>query len=233
MRSFFAVLLFAVSLQAQTPDFTKLERLSDRPVLGPQGTGWESAGVFNPAVIRAGGKYVMLYRAQDKAGISRIGYASSKDGRTFQRRRDPVLAPEAEYEKDGGVEDPRLVKIDNLYYLTYTGYNKKEAQLCIAQSSDLVHWKRLGVIMPAYKGRWNTGWTKSGAILDAKINGKYWMYFMGDAEDSPGADGGRLLQRFAALDGSAGSARRAHQGGQVRFQSYQGRRLCSPQMGFF
>jgi len=43
--------------------------------------------------------------------------------------------------------------------------------------------------MPAYKGRWNVGWTKSGAILDQKINGRYWMYFMADAKSRPGQMG--------------------------------------------
>ena len=35
--------------------------------------------------------------------------------------------------------------------------------------------------MPAYKGRWNVGWTKAGAILGEKVNGKYWMYYMADS----------------------------------------------------
>ena len=69
------------------------------------------------------------------------------------------------------------------YYLTYTGYNKKDAQLCLATSKDLIHWQRRGVIMPAYKGKWNVGWTKSGAIIPRKINGKYWMYWLGTAAD--------------------------------------------------
>jgi predicted GH43/DUF377 family glycosyl hydrolase len=43
--------------------------------------------------------------------------------------------------------------------------------------------------MPAYRGRWNIGWTKSGAILDQKIDGKYWMYFMADAKGRPGQMG--------------------------------------------
>jgi predicted GH43/DUF377 family glycosyl hydrolase len=122
----------------------------------------------------------MLYRAQDKNGTSRLGYASSRDGIHFTRRGEPVLAPEAEYEKDGGVEDPRLVNIGGTYYLTYTGYNKREAQLCLATSRDLIHWQRRGVIMPANHGRWNVGWTKSGAILTEKVGGKYWMYYMAD-----------------------------------------------------
>jgi len=71
----------------------------------------------------------MLYRAQDANGTSRLGYAESEDGIHFTRRATPVLSPEAEYEKNGGVEDPRLVKIGSTYYLTYTGYNKKDAQL--------------------------------------------------------------------------------------------------------
>ena len=65
----------------------------------------------------------------------------------------PVLSPETDYEKDGGVENPRLVKIAGIYYLTYTGYNKKDAQLCLAKSKDLRHWEGLGVILPAYQGK--------------------------------------------------------------------------------
>jgi hypothetical protein len=71
------------------------------------------------------GKLVMLYRAQDASGTSRLGYAESGDGIHFTRCPDPVLSPETDYEKDGGVEDPRLQTFGDTYYLTYTGYNKK------------------------------------------------------------------------------------------------------------
>jgi predicted GH43/DUF377 family glycosyl hydrolase len=158
-------------------------RVSPDPIISPRGDGWEAAGTFNPAVVRHQDKIVMLYRAQDKNGTSRLGYAESADGIHFTRRPEPVLSPEADYEKDGGVEDPRLVKFGDTYYLTYTGYNRKEAQLCLATSQDLVHWERQGVILPAYKGHWNVGWTKSGAIVPEKIHGTYWMYFLGTRAD--------------------------------------------------
>ena len=158
-------------------------RLANAPIISPQGDGWESAGTFNPAVVFHDGKFVMLYRAQDKNGTSRLGYAESSDGIHFIRHSQPVLSPETEYEKDGGVEDPRLVKFGDTYYLTYTGYNKKDAQLCLATSKDLLHWERKGVILPAYKGNWNVGWTKSGAIVPEKIKDKYWMYFLGTSAD--------------------------------------------------
>jgi predicted GH43/DUF377 family glycosyl hydrolase len=176
--------------------FGAWRRASETPILSPQNTGWESAGVFNPAVTVLGNhlsgkngkgmaslKIVMLYRAQDAAGTSRIGYAESTDGLHFTRRAEPVLSPETDYEKDGGVEDPRLQKFGDTYYLTYTGYNKKDAQLCLATSKDLLHWERKGVILPAYKGNWNVAWTKSGAIVPEKIGGKYWMYWLGTAAD--------------------------------------------------
>jgi beta-1,2-mannosidase len=178
-------LLTALAAQAGRPlPFGTWHRVSDTPVIAPRGTGWESAGTFNPAVIMRNDKIVMLYRAQDEQGTSRLGYAESADGIHFTRRAEPVLSPTEPYEKDGGVEDPRLVQFGDTYYLTYTGYNKKDAQLCLATSKDLIHWDRKGVVIPAYKGNWNVKWTKSGAIVPEKIDGKYWMYFLGTTADN-------------------------------------------------
>ena len=174
---------FAGHAAATAFPFGAWQRVSDAPILSPQGTGWESAGTFNPAVAEHSGKFVMLYRAQDAEGTSRLGYAESTDGIHFTRRPEPVLSPEADYEKDGGVEDPRLQRFGDTYYLTYTGYNKRDAQLCLATSQDLIHWERKGVILPAYKGNWNRGWTKSGAMVPEKIDGKYWMYWLGTGAD--------------------------------------------------
>jgi predicted GH43/DUF377 family glycosyl hydrolase len=191
-------LLASLAFAAPTHDlpFGAWERASNEPILSPQGSTWESAGTFNPAVISIPipvnpptppdadpRRFVMLYRAQDAAGTSRLGYAEGTDAFHFTRRPEPVLSPETDYEKDGGVEDPRLQKFGDTYYLTYTGYNKKDAQLCLATSHDLIHWERKGVILPAYKGNWNKGWTKSGAIVPEKIDGKYWMYWLGTAAD--------------------------------------------------
>jgi beta-1,2-mannosidase len=184
-----AACLFAAAF---APPFGEWTRVSQTPILSPQGDGFESAGTFNPTVVKKDGLFVMLYRAQDLKGTSSLGYATSKDGVHFDRRSTPVLTAQEPYEKGGGVEDPRLQKFGDLYYLTYTGYNNVDgtgpkhldAQLCLATSKDLIHWDRKGVILPAYKGTWNTNWTKSGAIVAEKINGKYWMYYLADARGS-------------------------------------------------
>src|ERR1700682_3079706 len=173
------VLLAVGAAVAFAPPFGKWTRLSSKPILSPQGNGFESAGTFNPSVVKKDGQFVMLYRAQDRQGTSSLGYASSEDGIHFNRRPTPVLRAEAPYENGGGVEDPRLQKFGDKYYLTYTGYNNvdgvaadhKDAQLCLATSKDLLHWERQGIIIPAYNGKWNVKWTKSGAIVPEKING--------------------------------------------------------------
>jgi predicted GH43/DUF377 family glycosyl hydrolase len=175
--------LVSLGAGSQLQILTTWHRLSDQPIILPRDNEWESAGTFNPSVVIHDGKFVMLYRAQDARGTSRIGYAESTDGIHFTRRVQPVLSPETDYEKDGGVEDPRLAKFGDTYYLTYTGYNKKDAQLCLATSTDLMHWERKGIILPAYKGNWNVKWTKSGAIVPRRIGGRYWMYFLGTRQD--------------------------------------------------
>jgi beta-1,2-mannosidase len=190
--SMLVLIAIAVAIAAVqfTPPFGTWSRLSADPIVSPRGDTFESAGTFNPSVVKKDGKFVMLYRAQDRNGTSSLGYATSDDGIHFTRRQEAVMVSEAPYEKGGGVEDPRLQEIGGTYYLTYTGYNnvdgpaadKKDAQLCLATSADLIHWQRRGVIIPSFKGKWNVKWTKSGAIVPEKVNGKYWMYYLADAQ---------------------------------------------------
>jgi predicted GH43/DUF377 family glycosyl hydrolase len=64
-----------------------------------------------------------------------------------QRRNTPVIAPEYAYESHG-VEDPRIVLIDDLYYLTYTAYDGVNALGALAVSADLIHFEKKGLIVP-------------------------------------------------------------------------------------
>jgi beta-1,2-mannosidase len=116
--------------------FRDWKRVTESPIFSPRSADLAEAGTFNSAVVIRNGNYVMLYRAQDAAGTSRLGYVESGDGIHFTRKFGPVLTPEAKYEKSSGVEDPRLVQLHGRYCLTYTGYNRKDAQLCLAESMD-------------------------------------------------------------------------------------------------
>lgn len=106
-----SLLVQAGAQRSYDPRLGALVRLNQgQPILSPQGNGFEAAGVFNPAVVRDGDRFVMLYRAPDTQGISRLGYATSTDGVTFTREAAPVLGPDAEYERvfvEGLVVEPR------------------------------------------------------------------------------------------------------------------------------
>lgn len=140
------------------------------PILEPRGDGWEALAVFNPSVLYEDGRFIMVYRAQDRRGVSRLGLATSTDGLRFEREPDPILEPEGPGEA-GGVEDPRVTKIGSTYYLTYTAYDGRSvAQTSLATSTDLRKWRRLGAIV-------TTPWNKAGAILGEKLGSLYFMYF--------------------------------------------------------
>jgi predicted GH43/DUF377 family glycosyl hydrolase len=130
-----------------------LERHKKNPILLPNDSNWwESKAVFNCAVLPDNNRIHMLYRAvgEYEKYISRIGYASSSDGFCFTRRREIALAPSEEYEKYG-IEDPRLVKIDQEIYLSYVVLStyvsqRPSASTALATTNDFSNYTRLGII---------------------------------------------------------------------------------------
>ena len=163
-------------------------RTGHKPLLQPGGAAWMATGAFNPAAASVNGRTILLFRARDAHDKSSIGYAESTDGAHFTIAPQPALEAAAPEEQGGGVEDPRVLPIGDTWYLTYTAYNLHDAQLALATSSDLKHWQRRGVILPAYKGAWNEKWTKSGAIVPEQINGRWWMYYLGTKRDADGQE---------------------------------------------
>ncbi len=150
----------------------KLRRYEENPIIFPDGGGFDASATFNPAAIVKDNKVYLFYRAQETwFGTSVIGLAISEDGLHFEKLNNPIIVPEYEWELLGGCEDPRIVKINDTYYMTYTAYDKKTARLALARSKDLIHWEKIGLVFPWW------GWSKSGAIIPVKINGYYWMYF--------------------------------------------------------
>ncbi|MCL5004898.1 MAG: glycoside hydrolase family 130 protein [Acidobacteria bacterium] len=164
---------------------------------------WEYTHAFNPAAIAWRGKLYVLYRAEDTTGhgvgqyTSRVGLAESSDGKHFSALPHPVLYPEPgrweKYEWPGGCEDPRIVQSeDGTFVLAFTMWNRKVARLGVATSKDLLHWQHHGpVFRTAYGGRFESEWSKSGAIVTrksgeqivaARVAGKYWMYWHTDRQ---------------------------------------------------
>jgi len=109
---------------------------------------FENSGVLNPGVIKEGEFVHVFYRAVSFNNYSTIGYCKLEGPATIIKRNEtPIIVPEFDYESQG-VEDPRIVKIDELYYLSYTAYDGINALGALALSSDLIHWEKKGIIVP-------------------------------------------------------------------------------------
>lgn len=99
----------------------QLARFKDNPILSPSKKWWEINATFNPGATKFQGKILLLYRAIGGDGLSRFGLAESSDGVNFARSESPTLEadPENPYERLG-IEDPRISKIGDTYYIVYT-----------------------------------------------------------------------------------------------------------------
>jgi predicted GH43/DUF377 family glycosyl hydrolase len=80
--------------------------------------------------------------------FSSLGYCQVDKEKILLRSNKPVLVPEFDYEIKGA-EDPRIVKVDDLYYLFYTAYDGKNARTALASSRDLIHFEKHGLITPS------------------------------------------------------------------------------------
>lgn len=109
---------------------------------------FEKEGVLNPAVIAEKGSTHLFYRSVGENNYSTIGHCLlDEDGEVISRKNGPLIVPEHDYESQG-VEDPRIVKIDDLFYLTYSAYDGVNASGALAISKDLSHFEKKGIIVP-------------------------------------------------------------------------------------
>lgn len=172
-----------------------LRRYPSNPILSPNAEhAWESFGRFNPAATKDdAGNVHLLYRAVGSDGVSRVGYASSKDGVNFDdelphpvfvmenprrdipssfERYDQVLYPSGG--SWGGSEDPRMVRIDGRIYVTFNafdGWDFIRIAVISIRESDFWNkqwkWSRPMFISPAKEIH------KNWVLFPEKINGKF------------------------------------------------------------
>ncbi len=144
----------------------KLKRYEGNPILKPKPENeWESETVFNPAVVYDKGLFHLLYRAMGRDGVSRIGYAVSVDGFKFFRFDKPIFTPK-QIQEPRGCEDPRVVKIEDTFYMTYTAYSERGVRIGLATTDNFIQWKR-------YDIEWAERNDKDAVLFPEKIDGKY------------------------------------------------------------
>lgn len=175
--------------------FSFLHKFIKNPILKPlQKHRWESKAVFNTAAVYDKKKVHFIYRAVGDDDISVWGYASSKDGFNIdERSKKPVYSPAESFKKKsseslqlglpfylsgggglGGCEDPRITKLENRLYITYTafdGFNPPRVALTSIKVDDFLNkrwnWEKPVLLSPP--GEIHKNWV----IFPEKVNGKY------------------------------------------------------------
>ncbi|QHW33945.1 glycosidase [Paenibacillus rhizovicinus] len=176
----------------------KITRCESNPIVTPGLYDWRKATVFNPAVIIENDKFYMIERTAGSLDPFQcfFGLLESEDGVNFRHVLDkPVIHPEQFGFPYGSIQDPRVVKIDDTFYMNYAlrpcsmsyyptgvgipnnakpeypnGWGKPEDWLTrssIATSKDLINWEFLCDTTPLEIN------DRDNILFPEKIGGRY------------------------------------------------------------
>jgi predicted GH43/DUF377 family glycosyl hydrolase len=138
----------AMGFSMRSKKVNMIEVKKEGVILRKTSLDFENDGVLNPAVIKEEGIIHLFYRAVKKGSFSAIGHCILDAPLKVKERMDtPVLSPEFDYESHG-MEDPRIVKIEGDYYLSYIAFDGVNALGALATSSDLKQFAKQGIIVP-------------------------------------------------------------------------------------
>ena len=127
-----------------------ITRYKNNPILTKDDVPYPVATVHNAAVVKYDGKYIMIFRSHKLNGRSILGLAESEDGYNFKVHDKPFMVPATkgifkDYE-DYGVEDPRIVFMEDEYLITYSAYSRYGVRIGLAKTKDFKSVERFSLI---------------------------------------------------------------------------------------
>ncbi len=169
----------------------EINRHHENPVLEPDlSHSWEAWAVFNGCPIKNEDGIHLLYRAvstlhyhsgiQAWMHLSEIGQATSGDGVHFHDRRRLIL-PEEPWEQFG-CEDPRVTRLDGVYYIFYTALSRYPftadgIRVGVALSRDLNQIEEKHPVTPFN--------AKAMTLFPQKINGRIYAVLTANTDILP------------------------------------------------
>ena len=165
-----------------------LSRLAENPILTPNSQdSWDSFASFNWCPVQDGTKTRFVYRGMPKGEnidgsdirFSMIGAGTYSAGSVKDRHF--LFKPEYDWERYG-VEDPRVVKIDDTFYISYTAIggnpaNASNIRAALALSDDLKTIRAKYLVTPFN--------AKAMAFFPQKINGKIAAVLTAHTDEPP------------------------------------------------
>lgn len=146
-----------------------LRRHPENPILTAAQFPRPVNSVFNAAMVKFDGQYLMLARVEDLTGSSSLWLARSDDGVHFAPDPEPALLPATEEPfravENFSLEDPRITQVGDTYYITYVGYSGYGCVTCLARTLDFARYERVAIMtLPD---------NKDVVLFPEKIGGRY------------------------------------------------------------
>src|SRR5439155_3619406 len=96
--------------------------------------------------------------------ISHLRVARSKDGHSIDSADGAIFGPANQYE-EFGVEDPRITRIGDTFYITYVAVSRHGVATALASTRDFKSFQRHGIIFSPEN--------KDVVLFPEKISGTY------------------------------------------------------------
>ena len=125
--------------------------------------------VFNSAVVPFKGGFAGVFRAETNNGIPYLYFGKSADGINFTFSKERIVF----HTKDGGAYkfeyayDPRVVKIEDAYYVIWCDGQHGQPVLALGKTKDFETFE--------FVSRPFLPFNRNGVLFPKRINGKYYL----------------------------------------------------------
>jgi len=148
------------------------QRDPQNPIISINDIPYIANSVFNAGAIKLDDKIFLLMRVEDRRGISHLTLARSKNGiSNWEIDSHPTILPRPETypEEMWGIEDPRIVFLDEerIFAITYAAYSEFGPLVSLITTSDFKNFTRYGPVMPPEN--------KDAALFPIRYNGRWVM----------------------------------------------------------
>lgn len=156
-----------------------IKKCPRNPILTNRDVPFRANSIFNAGAIKFNNMYLLLARVEMPRGRSSFVIARSEDGENFKVDNNICLGPEDHkncYDYvEWGIEDPRIIEIEKVYYICYTGYSRYMPVVILAKTTDFEKFEVIGPITEASN--------KDAVLFPEKIDGYYWKIDRPTAEE--------------------------------------------------